>query len=167
MSGKSAILNKWHRLSYLRKWFLFPATAVRWMGGWQNFTRVVAQDNIRKVNLPYDWDERVRASNISSRSLVTADEIGRGTSTYDGITSCFMITEYFAWATPLKPKTLFANPLSRAQRNDKLRTYQNYNVEVKIKDNVLLCARLFLVVNTGYTCKIPVCRSRWLRKTNA
>jgi len=82
-------------------------------------------------------------NNISNRSLVLLDEIGRGTSTYDGISIAWAITEYLH-EHPAKPKTLFATHYH--ELNDMGETFiriKNYNVSVKeLKDTVLFLRKL-------------------------
>jgi DNA mismatch repair protein MutS len=77
-------------------------------------------------------------NNISDRSLVLLDEIGRGTSTYDGISIAWAIAE-FLHEHPAKPKTLFATHHELNEMSEVLPRIQNYNVAVKeLKDTVLL-----------------------------
>jgi len=82
-------------------------------------------------------------NNLSDRSLILLDEIGRGTSTYDGISIAWAISEYLH-EHPTKPKTLFATHYH--ELNDMCETFdriKNYNVAVKeVKDNVLFLRKL-------------------------
>jgi len=82
-------------------------------------------------------------NNISDRSLVLLDEIGRGTSTYDGISIAWAIAE-FLHEHPAKPKTLFATHYHELNdMTEVLPRIQNYNVSVKeLKDNVLFIRKL-------------------------
>jgi DNA mismatch repair protein MutS len=82
-------------------------------------------------------------NNISARSLVLLDEIGRGTSTYDGISIAWAIAEYLH-EHPAKPKTLFATHYHELnEMSALLPRIKNYNVSVKeLKDNVLFLRKL-------------------------
>jgi DNA mismatch repair protein MutS len=82
-------------------------------------------------------------NNISDRSLVLLDEIGRGTSTYDGISIAWAIAE-FLHEHPSKPKTLFATHYHELnEMSESLPRIQNYNVSVKeLKDTVLFIRKL-------------------------
>jgi DNA mismatch repair protein MutS len=82
-------------------------------------------------------------NNISNRSLVLLDEIGRGTSTYDGISIAWAIAE-FLHEHPAQPKTLFATHYHELnEMSDLLPRIQNYNVSVKeLKDSVLFIRKL-------------------------
>src|SRR5690606_5318755 len=82
-------------------------------------------------------------NNLSDRSLVLLDEIGRGTSTYDGISIAWAIAEYLH-EHPSKPKTLFATHYHELnEMTDILPRIQNFNVSVKeLKDTVLFIRKL-------------------------
>ncbi|GAL70499.1 DNA mismatch repair protein MutS [Jejuia pallidilutea] len=82
-------------------------------------------------------------NNISDRSLVLLDEIGRGTSTYDGISIAWAISEYLH-EHPAKPKTLFATHYHELnEMSETFKRIKNFNVSVKeLKDNVLFLRKL-------------------------
>ena len=110
------------------------------------FTRVGASDNISMGESTFMVEMNETANilnNISNRSLVLLDEIGRGTSTYDGISIAWAISEYLH-EHPAKPKTLFATHYH--ELNEMTQTFtriKNYNVSVKeLKDNVLFLRKL-------------------------
>jgi DNA mismatch repair protein MutS len=110
------------------------------------FTRVGASDNISMGESTFMVEMNETASilnNISERSLVLLDEIGRGTSTYDGISIAWAIAEYLH-ENPAKPKTLFATHYHELnEMAEDFARIKNYNVSVKeLKDNVLFIRKL-------------------------
>jgi len=147
MSGKSAILRQTALIVLLAQMGSFvPAKAARIGLVDKIFTRVGASDNISMGESTFMVEMNETASilnNISNRSLVLLDEIGRGTSTYDGISIAWAISEYLH-EHPAKPKTLFATHYH--ELNEMTETFvriKNYNVSVKeLKDNVLFIRKL-------------------------
>ncbi|MDM1348377.1 DNA mismatch repair protein MutS [Myroides marinus] len=147
MSGKSAILRQTALIVLLAQMGSFvPAREVRMGVVDKIFTRVGASDNISMGESTFMVEMNETASilnNISDRSLVLLDEIGRGTSTYDGISIAWAIAEYLH-NHPGKPKTLFATHYH--ELNDMSQNFdgiKNYNVSVKeLKDNVLFLRKL-------------------------
>ena len=147
MSGKSAILRQTALIVLLAQMGSFvPAQAARIGIVDRIFTRVGASDNISMGESTFMVEMNETASilnNISERSLVLLDEIGRGTSTYDGISIAWAISEYLH-EHPARPKTLFATHYH--ELNDMGETFsriKNYNVSVKeLKDNVLFLRKL-------------------------
>ncbi len=147
MSGKSAILRQTALIVLLAQMGSFvPADAVRMGVIDKIFTRVGASDNISMGESTFMVEMNETASilnNISDRSLVLLDEIGRGTSTYDGISIAWAIAE-FLHENPAKPKTLFATHYHELnEMTEMLPRIQNYNVSVKeLKDTVLFIRKL-------------------------
>jgi DNA mismatch repair protein MutS len=147
MSGKSAILRQTALIVLLAQMGSFvPAESVKLGIIDKIFTRVGASDNISMGESTFMVEMNETASilnNISDRSLVLLDEIGRGTSTYDGISIAWAIAE-FLHEHPSKPKTLFATHYHELnEMSDVLTRIQNYNVAVKeLKDNVLFVRKL-------------------------
>ncbi len=147
MSGKSAILRQTALIVLLAQIGSFvPAKSARIGLVDKIFTRVGASDNISMGESTFMVEMNETASilnNISDRSLVLLDEIGRGTSTYDGISIAWAISEYLH-EHPAKPKTLFATHYH--ELNEMTETFsriKNYNVSVKeLKDNVLFLRKL-------------------------
>ena len=147
MSGKSAILRQTALIVLLAQMGSFvPAEAVRMGCVDKIFTRVGASDNISMGESTFMVEMNETASilnNISERSLVLLDEIGRGTSTYDGISIAWAISEYLH-EHPSRAKTLFATHYH--ELNEMTETFdrvKNYNVSVKeLKDNVLFLRKL-------------------------
>ena len=147
MSGKSAILRQTALIVLLAQMGCFvPAEAFRMGVVDKIFTRVGASDNISMGESTFMVEMNETASilnNISERSLVLLDEIGRGTSTYDGISIAWAIAE-FLHENPARPKTLFATHYHELnEMSEMLPRIQNYNVSVKeLKDNVLFIRKL-------------------------
>ncbi|WP_417199354.1 DNA mismatch repair protein MutS [Bizionia sp.] len=147
MSGKSAILRQTALIVLLAQTGSFvPAKAARIGLVDKIFTRVGASDNISMGESTFMVEMNETASilnNLSERSLVLLDEIGRGTSTYDGISIAWAISEYLH-EHPAKAKTLFATHYH--ELNEMTETFErikNYNVSVKeLKDNVLFLRKL-------------------------
>ncbi|MBT8245039.1 MAG: DNA mismatch repair protein MutS [Winogradskyella sp.] len=147
MSGKSAILRQTALIVLLAQIGSFvPAKEARIGLVDKIFTRVGASDNISMGESTFMVEMNETASilnNISKRSLVLLDEIGRGTSTYDGISIAWAISEYLH-EHPAQPKTLFATHYH--ELNEMTETFgriKNFNVAVKeLKDNVLFVRKL-------------------------
>jgi len=147
MSGKSAILRQTALIVLMAQMGSFvPARAAEIGLVDKIFTRVGASDNISMGESTFMVEMNETASilnNISDRSLVLLDEIGRGTSTYDGISIAWAISEYLH-EHPSKPKTLFATHYH--ELNEMCETFdriKNFNVSVKeLKDNVLFLRKL-------------------------
>ncbi|MCH7785536.1 MAG: DNA mismatch repair protein MutS [Bacteroidetes bacterium] len=147
MSGKSAILRQTALIVILAQIGSFvPAKAARLGVVDKIFCRVGASDNISMGDSTFMVEMNEAASilnNISERSLVLLDEIGRGTSTYDGISIAWSISEYLH-EHPTRAKTLFATHYH--ELNEMTETFdriKNYNVSVKeLKDRVLFLRKL-------------------------
>ena len=147
MSGKSAILRQTALIVLMAQMGSFvPAKAANIGLVDKIFTRVGASDNISMGESTFMVEMNETASilnNISDRSLVLLDEIGRGTSTYDGISIAWAISEYLH-EHPARPKTLFATHYHELNEMcDTFERIKNYNVSVKeLKDNVLFLRKL-------------------------
>ena len=147
MSGKSAILRQTALIVLLAQIGSFvPAKTARIGLIDKIFTRVGASDNISMGESTFMVEMNETASilnNISDRSLVLLDEIGRGTSTYDGISIAWAISEYLH-EHPAKPKTLFATHYHELnEMSETFSRIKNFNVAVKeLKDNVLFVRKL-------------------------
>ena len=147
MSGKSAILRQTALIVLLAQIGSFvPAKRVEIGVIDKIFTRVGASDNISigESTFMVEMNEASAIiNNISNRSLILLDEIGRGTSTYDGISIAWAIAE-FLHDHPFKPKTLFATHYHEINMMaDTFERINNYNVSVKeTKDNVIFLRKL-------------------------
>ncbi len=147
MSGKSAILRQTALIVLLAQMGSFVPASEATIGMVDKiFTRVGASDNISMGESTFMVEMNETASilnNLSERSLVLLDEIGRGTSTYDGISIAWAISEYLH-EHPSHAKTLFATHYH--ELNEMTNTFariKNYNVSVKeLKDNVLFLRKL-------------------------
>jgi len=147
MSGKSALLRQTALIVLLAQMGSFvPATSAKIGLVDKIFTRVGASDNISMGESTFMVEMSESASilnNLSSRSLILLDEIGRGTSTYDGISIAWAIAE-FLHEHPSKAKTLFATHYHELNEMSKqFERIKNFNVSVKeLKDKVLFLRKL-------------------------
>lgn len=147
MSGKSAILRQTALIVLLAQIGSFvPAESAEIGYVDKIFTRVGASDNISMGESTFMVEMNETASilnNLSARSLILLDEIGRGTSTYDGISIAWAISE-FIHEHPARAKTLFATHYH--ELNEMSATFErikNYNVAIKeLKDKVLFLRKL-------------------------
>jgi len=112
MSGKSAILRQTALAALMAQMGCYVAAEVAEIGVLDKvFTRVGASDNISSGESTFMVEMNETASimnNVSARSLVLLDEIGRGTSTFDGVSIAWSIAEYLHEHGEARPKTLFA-----------------------------------------------------------
>ncbi len=146
MSGKSAILRQTALISLMAQMGSFVPAAAANLGLVDKvFTRVGASDNISSGESTFMVEMNETASilnNLSDRSLVLLDEIGRGTSTYDGISIAWAIAEYLHEHPKAKSKTLFATHYHELNEMTKqFSRIQNYNVSVKEIGNKILFLR--------------------------
>lgn len=148
MSGKSAILRQTALIVLMAQMGSYvPADAAELGMTDKVFTRVGASDNISSGESTFMVEMNETASilnNMSSRSLILLDEIGRGTSTYDGISIAWAIAEYLHEYPKAKCKTLFATHYHELNEMTKhFERIRNFNVSVKeSKNNVLFLRKL-------------------------
>lgn len=146
MSGKSALLRQTALIVLMAQMGCYvPAQAAEIGLVDKIFTRVGANDNLAAGESTFMVEMNETAgilNNISERSLILLDEIGRGTSTYDGISIAWAIAEFLHEHPKYKPKTLFATHYHElnemAQSFDRIK---NYHVSIKESDNKIIFLR--------------------------
>ena len=136
MAGKSALLRQTALIVVMAQIGSFVPASLANIGIIDKiFTRVGASDNIARGESTFMVEMTETASilnNLSDRSLVLMDEIGRGTSTYDGISIAWSIVEYLHNHPKYRAKTLFATHYHELnQLSDDFTRIRNYNVSVK------------------------------------
>jgi DNA mismatch repair protein MutS len=126
------------------------------------FTRVGASDNISQGESTFMVEMNETASilhNLSDRSLILLDEIGRGTSTYDGISIAWAIVEYIHEHPTAKAKTLFATHYHELNEMEELfPRIKNYNVSVKELDHRVVFLRTLQRGGVAHSFGIHVAR---------
>ena len=146
MAGKSALLRQTALITLLAQIGSFvPAESAHIGLVDKIFTRVGASDNISVGESTFMVEMNEAAdilNNVSSRSLVLFDELGRGTSTYDGISIAWAIAEYIHEHPKAKARTLFATHYHELNEMEKsFKRIKNYNVSVKEVDNKVIFLR--------------------------
>jgi len=163
MSGKSALLRQTALIVLMAQTGSFvPAKSAEI--GWVDklFTRVGASDNISSGESTFMVEMNETASilnNITQRSLVLLDEIGRGTSTYDGISIAWSIADFIHESKHARAKTLFATHYH--ELNEMTNTYsriKNYNVAIKEAGNKILFLRKLVPGGSEHSFGIHVAR---------
>jgi DNA mismatch repair protein MutS len=148
MSGKSALLRQTALIVLLAQMGSFVPAAEAKIGLVDKiFTRVGASDNISQGESTFMVEMHEAASilnNVSQSSLILLDEIGRGTSTYDGISIAWAMAEYIHEHPSAKAKTLFATHYHELNEMEKsFKGIKNYNVSVKeLNDKVIFLRKL-------------------------
>ena len=146
MAGKSALLRQTALITLLAQIGCFvPAESARIGMVDKIFTRVGASDNISVGESTFMVEMNEAAdilNNLSPRSLVLFDELGRGTSTYDGISIAWAIVEHIHEHPRAKARTLFATHYHELNEMEKsFKRIKNYNVSVKEVDNKVIFLR--------------------------
>jgi len=162
MSGKSAILRQTALIVLLAQMGSFvPADSARMGLVDKIFTRVGASDNISMGESTFMVEMNETASilnNLSDRSLVLLDEIGRGTSTYDGVSIAWAISEYLH-EHPSKAKTLFATHYHELnEMTETFKRIKNFNVSVKETKNDVLFLRKLIAGGSHHSFGIHVAK---------
>lgn len=163
MSGKSAILRQTALITLLAQMGSFVPAAKAEIGIVDKiFTRVGATDNISSGESTFMMEMNETASilnNISSRSLILLDEIGRGTSTYDGISIAWAIAEYLHENKLFRPNVLFATHYH--ELNEMAGLYsriKNFHVSVKEVGNKVIFLRKLMPGGTEHSFGIHVAK---------
>jgi DNA mismatch repair protein MutS len=146
MSGKSALLRQTALITLMAQIGCFVPVESAKIGVVDKiFTRVGASDNISQGESTFMVEMNEAASilnNLSDRSLVLFDELGRGTSTYDGISIAWAIVEYIHEHASCKAKTLFATHYHELnEMENSFSRIKNYNVSVKEVDKKVIFLR--------------------------
>ena len=147
MSGKSAIIRQTAIISLMAQIGCFvPAESANLCVLDNIFSRVGASDNISAGESTFMVEMNESASilnNITENSLVILDEIGRGTSTYDGISIAWSIAQYLH-ENKNKPKTLFATHYHELnEMSNSFERIKNFNVSIKeLKDDIIFLRKL-------------------------
>ncbi len=168
MSGKSAILRQTALICLMAQIGCYvPATKAEIGIVDRIFTRVGASDNISSGESTFMVEMIETATimnNLSSRSLILLDEIGRGTSTYDGISIAWSIVEYLH-EHPAAPKTLFATHYHElSQLSDKYERIHNYSVATKEVGEKILFLRKLIKGSSNQSFGIQVAMMSGLPK---
>ncbi|MDC1106768.1 DNA mismatch repair protein MutS [Prolixibacteraceae bacterium] len=163
MSGKSALLRQTALITLMAQIGCFvPAEQAKIGVVDKIFTRVGASDNISMGESTFMVEMNEAASilnNISPRSLILFDELGRGTSTYDGISIAWSIVEYIHQMKDVRAKTLFATHYH--ELNDMESSFErikNYNVSIKEAGNQIIFLRKLVRGGSNHSFGIHVAK---------
>jgi len=161
MSGKSALLRQTALIVLMAQIGSFvPASAARIGMVDKIFTRVGASDNISSGESTFMVEMNETASilnNVSNRSLILLDEIGRGTSTYDGISIAWAITEYLHEHPTMRAKVMFATHYHELNEMEaSFPRIKNYHVSVKEVGNKVVFLRKFKRGSSAHSFGIHV-----------
>jgi DNA mismatch repair protein MutS len=161
MSGKSAVLRQTALIVLMAQMGSYvPATAAEIGFVDKIFTRVGASDNISSGESTFMLEMNETASimnNISERSLILLDEIGRGTSTYDGISIAWSLAEYLHNNKKATPKTLFATHYHELNElAEKYPRIKNYHVSTKEVGNKVIFLRKLVTGGSEHSFGIHV-----------
>lgn len=163
MSGKSALLRQTALISLMAQMGSFVPASKAVLGYVDRvFTRVGASDNISTGESTFMVEMNETSNilnNLSERSLILLDEIGRGTSTYDGVSIAWAISEYIHQYPLFKAKTLFATHYH--ELNEMTETFpriKNYNVSVKELNNKIIFMRKLVAGGSEHSFGIHVAK---------
>ncbi|MBS7333053.1 MAG: DNA mismatch repair protein MutS [Weeksellaceae bacterium] len=168
MSGKSALLRQTALIVLMAQMGSFVPAASAEIGIIDKvFTRVGASDNISSGESTFMVEMNETSSilnNISERSLILLDEIGRGTSTYDGISIAWAIAE-FLHQNNMKPKTLFATHYHELNEMTKsMERIKNFNVSIKETNDTILFLRKLVPGGSEHSFGIHVAKMAGMPK---
>ncbi len=163
MAGKSALIRQTALIVLLAQMGSFvPAASARIGLVDKIFTRVGASDNISSGESTFMVEMSETASilnNISDRSLILLDEIGRGTSTFDGISIAWAIAEYLHTNSKGKPKTLFATHYHEMNElEEKFPRIRNFNVAIRESGNKIIFLRKLVAGGSQHSFGIHVAK---------
>jgi len=163
MAGKSALLRQTALITLMAQTGCFvPADTAKIGLVDKIFTRVGASDNISLGESTFMVEMNEAANilnNLSDRSLILFDELGRGTSTYDGISIAWAIVEYIHEYPRARAKTLFATHYHELNEMEKsFKRIKNYNVSVKEIDNKVIFLRKLVPGGSEHSFGIHVAR---------
>jgi DNA mismatch repair protein MutS len=163
MAGKSALLRQTALITLMAQAGCYvPADSAQIGLVDKIFTRVGASDNISQGESTFMVEMNEAAdilNNISDRSLVLFDELGRGTSTYDGISIAWAIVEYIHEHPKAKAKTLFATHYHELNEMEKsFKRIKNYNVSVKEVENRIIFLRKLVKGGSEHSFGIHVAK---------
>ena len=170
MSGKSALLRQTALIVLMAQIGSFVPAAKAEIGLVDKiFTRVGASDNISLGESTFMVEMNEAASilnNLSGRSLIILDEIGRGTSTYDGISIAWAMVEYIHEHPLFKAKTLFATHYHELnEMENSFSRVRNYNVSIKELDNKIIFLRKLVRGGSEHSFGIHVARMAGMPKS--
>ena len=170
MSGKSALLRQTALITLMAQMGSFVSASKAVLGYVDRvFTRVGASDNISTGESTFMVEMNETSNilnNLSERSLILLDEIGRGTSTYDGVSIAWAISEYLHEYPIYKPKTLFATHYH--ELNEMTETFsriKNFNVSVKEVNNKVIFMRKLVEGGSEHSFGIHVAKLAGMPKT--
>ncbi|MBC7616228.1 MAG: DNA mismatch repair protein MutS, partial [Pedobacter sp.] len=163
MSGKSAILRQTALIVLMAQMGCFvPAKSAKIGLVDKIFTRVGASDNLSSGESTFMVEMNETASilnNISDRSLILLDEIGRGTSTYDGISIAWAIAEFLHEHPTARPKTLFATHYHELNElENTMSRIKNFNVTIKEMSNKVIFLRKLVPGGSEHSFGIHVAK---------
>ncbi len=163
MSGKSALLRQTALIVLMAQMGSFVSATSAEIGIVDKiFTRVGASDNLSSGESTFMMEMNETASilnNISNRSLIILDEIGRGTSTYDGISIAWSITEYLHEHKTYRPKVLFATHYHELnEMTEYFKRIKNYSVSVKEINKAVIFLRKLVAGGSEHSFGIHVAR---------
>ncbi|MDY0280428.1 MAG: DNA mismatch repair protein MutS, partial [Salinivirgaceae bacterium] len=163
MSGKSALLRQTALITLMAQVGCYvPAQAAKIGIVDKIFTRVGASDNISLGESTFMVEMNEASSilnNLSERSLVLFDELGRGTSTYDGISIAWAIVEYLHEHTKYRPKTMFATHYHELNEMEtSFKRIKNYNVSVREINNKIIFLRKLIRGGSEHSFGIHVAK---------
>lgn len=169
MSGKSALLRQTALITLMAQIGSFVPAKHAAIGLVDKiFTRVGASDNISQGESTFMVEMNETASilnNLSDRSLILLDEIGRGTSTYDGISIAWSIAEYIHENPSAKAKTLFATHYHELnEMTNSFKRIKNYNVSVKEINNKIIFLRKLVEGGSNHSFGIHVAKMAGMPK---